>query len=89
MSIDKRVRDIKGDIDNDQAGQIAKSLLNSLEEVPPKLVVLPKHHDLALRMEGLDDCESERHPACYLHLYAFSAPFFFGTARLEAASLLT
>ena len=54
MPIDKLVQHIKGDIDNDQAGQIAESFLNSLEEVPPKLVVLPKLHDVALRIEGLD-----------------------------------
>src|SRR2546430_5545912 len=54
MPIDKLVQHIKGDIDNDQAGQIAESFLNSLEEVPPKLVVLPKRHDVALRIEGLD-----------------------------------
>src|SRR5260221_4567000 len=38
MPIDKRVRDIKGDIDNDQAGPIAQTFLKFLEEGPAKIV---------------------------------------------------
>jgi hypothetical protein len=62
------IRDIEGDADEDQPGQIAEALLNSLVQVASELVVLPEHHDLALRMEGLDvigvDASSARNDGC-------------------------
>src|ERR1700748_1168881 len=54
VPIEKLVAYIKGDIDDDQASGGAKSLLDPLEYFSPKLVILPKHRDLALRIERLD-----------------------------------
>jgi hypothetical protein len=39
-------------IDNDHACQIAECLVDSLEWIPPELIVLPKNHDLVLRIES-------------------------------------
>src|SRR6266571_3775785 len=40
--------------DEDKTVQIAKTFLDALEERASELVVLPEHHDLAMRIIGLD-----------------------------------
>jgi len=49
MPIDMRIRNIKGDADDDHALQVLKPVLNSLVQIATELIVLSKDRDLALR----------------------------------------
>ncbi len=49
MLIDMRIRNIKGDADDDHALQVLKPVLNSLVQIATELIVLSKDRDLALR----------------------------------------
>src|SRR5258705_9962940 len=53
MPIDMRIRNIKGDANDNHASQIAETLLNSLVQVATELIVLPEDHDLAVRIKCL------------------------------------
>ena len=54
MPVDMRIVNVKGDTDDDHAAQFAEALLNSLVQIATELVVLPEHHDLALRKKCMD-----------------------------------
>src|SRR5579872_7312989 len=54
MCVQMLVGDIVGDVDPDHAGDVSKTVLQSLENLSADLVVLPKSNDFSSGIERLD-----------------------------------